>query len=251
MKGNFHVRFLGEKRWSNPSDPADQSTLNKNMPFRFLSPVLRLFENSITDKNTLYQHQLIRFHRPEFIVLCNSPDDFPDYEEQRLSEAFLPVEGNTDINLELIVKVYNINLGRNGTLLAKHPTLYGYAFFVDLVRRYQAEEAAKDPMGRRQDILERAIVRAIETCKAQNILVEFWEQLNMEDKMMLAKEWNLEDALAVRFQEGMETGRQARDEEIARNALAKGLSFDDISELTGMDKEAIKRLAKPSNKRRR
>jgi hypothetical protein len=125
-----------------------QASLNKNMPFRFLPPVLRLFENSITDKNAVYRQKLIRLQRPEFIVLCNSPDDFPDYEEQKLSEAFLLVEGNTDINLELIVKVYNINLGRNGLLLAKHPTLYGYAFFVAHVRKHQAEEAARDPWGR-------------------------------------------------------------------------------------------------------
>jgi hypothetical protein len=69
------------------------------------------------------------------------------------------------------VKVYNINIGRNAKLLAKHPTLYGYAFFVDLVRKYQTEEAAKDPWSDRKDILVRAIVRAIETSKAQNILV--------------------------------------------------------------------------------
>jgi hypothetical protein len=94
-------------------------------------------------------------------------------------------------------------------LLAKHPTLYGYAFFVDLVRRYQAEESAADPYGDRRAILERAIVRAIETCKEQKILVEFWAGLSMEEQMMLAREWSWEDALAVRFQEGRQEGRQA------------------------------------------
>jgi predicted transposase/invertase (TIGR01784 family) len=101
------------------------------------------------------------------------------------------------------------------------------------------------------------------TLPYENILVKFWAGLSMEEQIMLEMEWNLEDALAVRFREGEESGvqkglqkglqkgRQARDEEIVQNALAKGFSLDDISNLTGMDKEAIKRLAKPSNKRGR
>jgi predicted transposase YdaD len=229
-----------------------QSTLNKNMPFRCLSPVVRLFENGITDKDAVYQQKLIRLQRPEFLVLCNSPDVFPDFQVLRLSDSFLPVAGNTEINLELKVTVYNINKGHNAALLAKHPTLHGYAFFVDQVRQYQVEEAARDPLGKRQDILNRAIVRAIEACKEQGILVEYWEHLNMEDKVMLAREWNLEDALAVRFREGQQEGRQEEREEIARNALAEGIPLELICKISGMEKAAIKSLAKKlGNKRRR
>jgi hypothetical protein len=232
-----------------------QSTINQNMPFRCLSPVLRLFENSIPDKNALYQQKRILFQRPEFLVLCNSPDDFPDYQEFRLSDSFMQVEGNTEINLELRVKVYNINKGRNEALLAKHPTLYGYACFVDYVRKYQVEEEKKVPEGKRLDIFVRAIVRAIGTCKKENILTEYWEQLSMEEQMMLATEWNWEDALAVRFQEGVETGLQTglekgRQEERqgiaqnARNALAQGIPLEEVvSKISGMDIETIKRLS--------
>jgi predicted transposase/invertase (TIGR01784 family) len=72
---------------------------------------------------------------------------------------------------------------------------------------------------------------------------------------MLLTEWNMEDALAVRFEEGMEKGwsmgrEEGREEgwsegrsEFARNALINGLSLDTISAITGMDIADIKRLA--------
>jgi hypothetical protein len=46
-----------------------QSSLNENMPFRFLFPVARLFENCISDRVAVYRRTLIKLPRPEFIVL--------------------------------------------------------------------------------------------------------------------------------------------------------------------------------------
>jgi predicted transposase/invertase (TIGR01784 family) len=67
---------------------------------------------------------------------------------------------------------------------------------------------------------------------------------------MLFTEWNWDDALAVRFEEGLEEGlEKGREEmekgreEIARNALAKGLSPDIIREITGLDIETIRNIA--------
>ena len=60
---------------------------------------------------------------------------------------------------------------------------------------------------------------------------------------MLITEWNLEDAKAVWYEEGLEKGREEGMETAARNALAKGLPVEMIHEITGLDIEAIKRLA--------
>jgi predicted transposase/invertase (TIGR01784 family) len=59
---------------------------------------------------------------------------------------------------------------------------------------------------------------------------------------MLMTEWNWDDALAVRFEEGYEEGREDKQEEIARKALAKGLSIEIIHDITGLDDEAIRKL---------
>jgi predicted transposase/invertase (TIGR01784 family) len=60
---------------------------------------------------------------------------------------------------------------------------------------------------------------------------------------MLFTEWNWDDALAVRFEEGREEGIEKGREEIARNALAKGLPPDIIGEITGLDIETIRHIA--------
>ncbi|MDR3174854.1 MAG: hypothetical protein LBU19_11425 [Treponema sp.] len=59
---------------------------------------------------------------------------------------------------------------------------------------------------------------------------------------MLIAEWNWDDALAVRYSEGMEKGMEEGREEIARNALAAGLPPGTISEITGLDITTINRL---------
>ena len=60
---------------------------------------------------------------------------------------------------------------------------------------------------------------------------------------MLMTEWNWDDALAVRYEEGIEEGI----EKVARNALAKGLSPDVICTITGLDTETIETLQTRSN----
>ena len=74
---------------------------------------------------------------------------------------------------------------------------------------------------------------------------------------MLFTEFNLDDALAVRYEEGWEEGiekgrkegiEKGREEgrkeklEIARNLLVEGLSYDFIQKITGLDIETIKNL---------
>ena len=63
---------------------------------------------------------------------------------------------------------------------------------------------------------------------------------------MLMTEWNWDDALAVRYEEGWEEGREEGLEksrgDIARNALAKGIPMDLIADITGLDMGAIKSI---------
>ena len=67
---------------------------------------------------------------------------------------------------------------------------------------------------------------------------------------MLLTEWNWDEALATRFQEGreegieagVEKGREEGREETARNALAQGFSVEVIQSITGLSLENIKSL---------
>jgi len=76
---------------------------------------------------------------------------------------------------------------------------------------------------------------AIKYCRKNDILKDFLEKNGTEVINMLLTEWNMDDALAVRFEEGREDEREG----IARNALAEGASVEFINKITGLDKETI------------
>jgi len=117
-----------------------QSSVNGNMPIRFLHPILRLLEGSIGDKKALYRKPLIKLPRPRFIVLYNGTEAFPERSTLWLSDAFEKVEGLEGIFLELAVEVYNINEGHNAEIAGHSEELRGYAYFVDRVRYHEGEE---------------------------------------------------------------------------------------------------------------
>jgi len=209
-----------------------QSTINDNIPLRLLMYIARVYEKIINRKK-LYQAKLEKIPTPEFIVLYNGNEDYPDFSELKLSNAFKDFEGlklsnDNIIPLELIVKVYNINHGRNPEMLKKSENLNGYSIFINKVREYRKEE----------ETLEKAAVSAIKYCTANNILKDFLEAHASEVLNMLLTEWNQDEAVEVAREEGREEER----EEIARNALAKGSTLEFVHEITGLSLEVIESL---------
>jgi len=182
-----------------------QSTINENMPFRCLQYICRLFENGIRDKDAVYRRNTIMHPRPRFIVFFNGLDAFPDRRQMRLSHAFKPVSGFEDVNLELVVDVYNINDGRNRDILDACTELKGYAFFVARVRLHEAEFTGQGMDS--ESITVKAIKMAIQDCKDAGYLEGYLENLTTEEIHMLSMEWDWDTALEVREEEGWERGR--------------------------------------------
>jgi predicted transposase YdaD len=166
--------------------------------------------------------------------------------------------------LELIAPVYNINMGFNEEMLKKSETLSGYSFFVDLARQHTAAGCE----------LEEATRRAVEGCIEKGILADFLRDHSSEVINMLTAEFKLEDALQVwkeeGFEEGIEKGIQkgiaegiekgiaegiekgieegiqkgiAREQEIARNLLANGVSVEIVAKSTGLSPDKVRALA--------
>jgi len=215
-----------------------QSTINENMPFRFLQPIVRIFENGIPDKKTIYRKTLIKLPRPEFIVLYNGTEPFPDRKVLRLSDAFEQVEGFDKIYLEVIVTVYNIKEDRNAEIVARCEELKGYSYFVHRVRYHETEERKKGIVPEK-DITSIAIRKAIQDCKDKSLLTDFWETLTMEEMNMLVAEWDMVTALEVEREEGYEKGL----ERAAQNLLKKGFSYEQTAELSMLDIEKVKELS--------
>ncbi|WP_232616850.1 Rpn family recombination-promoting nuclease/putative transposase [Treponema primitia] len=158
-----------------------QSTLNKNMPLRFLSYIPRVYEKIIA-RRAIYKNALVKIPKPEFVVLYNGLEKMPEKWELRLSNAFTGLEAGEKTSLDLIVTVYNINYGQNMELLRRSENLAGYAQFVAKVR----ENAAMP--------LEQAVTEAIRYCIKNRILARFLEEYGSEVTNMMFGEWDWDEA---------------------------------------------------------
>lgn len=162
----------------------------------------------------IYKESAMEIPRPSFIVLYNGTRDMPDMEELRLSDNFMGEDG--EISLQLVVKVYNINNGRNAELLERCRTLKEYSRFVEIVRG-RAEEGP---------LTDTVMQEVFDYCQAEGILSEFLHEYGMEVINMLFKELTEEEAREMSRQDGIELGEKL--------GMAKGLAMgiiDLLSEL--------------------
>ncbi|MEW4410978.1 hypothetical protein [Clostridium sp. AN503] len=195
-----------------------QSTLNANMPLRDAIYYGRTMEKLI-EPRALYRTGQIPIPTPEFFVFYNGTDNFPAEKILKLSDAYL--EKTDSPMLELKVRIININLPVNHPILERCRPLYEYSFFIQKIRDYIDSGKSRDE----------AIIQAMKDCEQEGIMAEFLREHGTEAVNMLFTEFNVEDALEVRFGEGQESMLKlvnamiadGRSEEIAR--LQQDLEF--------------------------
>ena len=191
-----------------------QTTVNENMPFRCLSYVAELLNNLVKNKNNLYYKGLITFPKPKFFVLYNGDKHEPLQRKMRLSDAF----GGDSDSLELVVTAFNINYGLPQPLLKNCSYLNDYSTLVGKVK-----EGIRLELSRRD-----AIRRAVHFCLDNGIMGNYLIEHAEEVFNMLALEWNMDDALQARFEEGRDEERES----VAIKMLRKGKSFEEVHEFT-------------------
>ncbi|MDR1933589.1 MAG: hypothetical protein LBQ57_12305 [Spirochaetales bacterium] len=124
--------------------------------------------------------------------------------------------------------MYNINKGHNEPVIRRCKTLEGYSTFIAKVREYEKKVKAR----------EEAMKMAVSDCIKNNILKDFFEAHASEVINMLYTEWNWDDALAVREEEGIEKGIEKGREEVQNMVLElveKGCTPEQIrAELTAL-----------------
>ena len=216
-----------------------QSTINDNVPVRLLMYIARVYEK-ILDREILYQKKLVKIPTPEFFVLYNGSDPFPDYKELKLSTAFKKLKGlklfkNGCFPLELVVQVYNINYGRNPQLLAKSKTLDSYSIFMGKIKEFNKKLT-----------LDESVKAAIKYCIENDILKQFLKEHASEVINMLTDDITIEELANVRYREGREDGweegREDEKLEIAQKLLAEGSTPEFVQKITGLELEFIQGL---------
>jgi hypothetical protein len=209
-----------------------QSTINPNMALRLLLYAGRVYEKIIDDR-MIYSSKQMTVPRPDFFVLYNGTAPYPEEKTLRLSEMFentdaLGVPAKETPALELVVKVVNINEGKNEAIAQRCRLLSEYSAFVAKAREFESEGLKHGE----------AIKEAVLYCRSHDILKEFLEKNASEVLNMLLTEWNWDDAKEVWQEESREDER----EKIARNALAEGSSLEFVQKITGLPYETIERL---------
>ncbi|MCM1050075.1 MAG: hypothetical protein NC433_16785 [Clostridiales bacterium] len=147
----------------------------------------------------------------------------PEETVLRLSDAFENKDKEADV--ELKVRMLNINSGYNEKLMKNCQTLKEYAALVEISRKYMSET----------DDNNEALSRTIDYCIEHGILSEFLRNNRSEVLGMLLEEFDVEKyertIRAEGKEEGIEKGREEKGEE-------------DIIEFIG----AMKELAIPAEK---
>ena len=231
-----------------------QSTVNPNMPLRFLVYIAKEFEKLFFSQQ-IYSSTQVKIPTPEIYVFYDGTKDIPLESELKLSDAF--IAKCDKLYLELNVRVINVNYEKGAELLEKCRLLSDYSQLVHIAKmNYQ-----------RTHDLDTAVSEAVTECMEKNILRNFLKENGGEIMSflydMLTKEEmeeirehdgyvrglkegharGVEEGHASGIKEGLARGTtegaQAKQRDIAVNMLAKGMDAALISELTGLSEKDI------------
>lgn len=216
-----------------------QSTISENMCLRLLLYIARVYELIVVNEN-IYKELMIKIPRPEFIVLYNGTDPFPDEKALKLADVFKtsekPVLGSY---LELSVRIVNINKGFNTEIINGSTNLKCYVEFIAMVR-----ENLKNKMQ-----LKDAITKAVNDCVTQGILVEFLKRNSKEVINMLTAEFDINMAKRVWQEEAAEKAAEIATETATINtiiAIIKGfhLPLKSVMEQLGLSSNYREQIIK-------
>ena len=163
-----------------------QSTVNPNMPLRCLEYVTRLYEH-IQNPRERYSRTLKKIPMPAFYVFYNGVEKLPAKQMLKLSDSFI-MQSET-VNLELVVKLININYDKDSHILKSCEPLEQYSLFVDAVRRHIAVDK------------EHGFENAIKECIKNDILREYLQRKSREVINMLIAEYDYATDIAVQREE--------------------------------------------------
>jgi hypothetical protein len=193
-----------------------QSTINPNMALRLLVYIGQVYDSMFKDDNTIYGSKAVELREPEFYVLYNGSERMSKPSEvKKLSELFVKSDKPHEVNLELVVKVYDISAAENADLIAKSNELSGYVYLIQQVNYYfTIGETGRTP-----------ILKAIADTKKKGYLVEFLEKHESEVVNMLFYEFDVDRYAAVQKQEGRNEGRNEGRYGAAVDLIRSGITI--------------------------
>jgi len=214
-----------------------QSTINPNMALRLLMYISDVYKTMVKGKS-IYSSGQISIPYPEFFVLYDGTEKFPEQKVLHLSDLFekpkdLNILGKENPLLELEVKVININEGNNTEIVNRCKKLSEYSIFISKFQEYLKIYKNR----------KKAMIKAIKYCHEHDILTEF---LVVHGRRVLGMlyEWKLKDAKKYWKEEAREEGlAEGRAEGHAQgHAEGKAASDNQWQSVVAEQKAEIERL---------
>ena len=188
-----------------------QSTVNPNLPLRFLMYIADIYSAYVKDMN-IYSSKKLQIPLPSFVIFYNGVQSQPDKSEFLLSELFHPTTDQPALELKAVM--LNINKGHNQELMNACHTLRDYSEYVARIRTYSGELPFAD-----------AVEKAITECIQENILRDFLLKNRAEAKAMSIYEYDEAKTMRMFRDEGYEEGKIQTTIEMC---LEFNLSSDEI-----------------------
>ena len=253
------LSFIIDNRWIVLAE--QQSTLSPNIPLRMLVYVARQYENLVFSRD-IYSRKLVKIPTPELYVFYNGPQDAPVEQEMKLSDAFMAECDK--IALEVAVKFINVNYEKGAEILKRCKAMEGYSLLLHMIRE-ECEATGE---------LKTAIEKCIRKCVEEGIIADFLKEHGGEVMSFLFEKLTREECEAIReadgFEEGYakgiekgeaagfekgeasgfakgktegyEEGEAAGELKVARAMKAKGMTTNEICEITGLERSQVEEL---------
>ena len=207
-----------------------QSSFNPNMPMRFLTYGTQLYEKyTVTSGYYKFSRKLQPLPKPNCICFYNGTAEQPEQQVLKLSDAF---GGEGDI--EVKVKMLNINYGKNRKLMEACQPLSEYAWLVDNVRRHQ--QVMQD--------LEAAVDEALNEMPDGFIIRQLLELHRAGVKKMFLTEYDEEKMKEQERKEAFADGVEEANQRTAEDMLRDGKPLLEILKYSRLPEERILQIAK-------
>ena len=201
-----------------------QSTYNPNLPLRMLQYIGNLYEKYIIQRKlNKYGSKVIELPVPKLVAFYNGAVEKEDEIFLHLSDSF-PENSASDI--EVKVRMLNINYGRNRTIQEKCKPLAEYAWLVERVRNNNGD-------------VESVIDRTISEMPDNFVIKPFLIAHRSEVKGMLLTEYNEAETMELFKEEGRIEGRKEGRKEGRREGRKEGRREGILEILFSMVKDKI------------
>lgn len=219
-----------------------QSTYNPNMPLRMMRYIGNIYYGYIEENDyNLFGSELIKLPVPKLVVFYNGKKEMPDESILRLSDSF-EGELRDKADIEVRVRMLNINYDHNKELMLACKPLREYAWFVDKIRKNSGMLGS----------LDEAVGRACNEMPEDYEIKPFLRVHMAEVVDMLMAESHEINALNLVGRAERKKGREEGREEGSLRTLVKQVirkmkkekTVDEMIEDLEEDRETIERIYK-------